>query len=78
MIGPVQLEQVAMLLGFRLEQHRLDGFGPGQECTGVPPPGHVLFASVGEACGRELAYRLEEPEPGPGPAGVRFQQRCSD
>jgi hypothetical protein len=78
MIGPVELEQVVMLLGLRLEQHRLDGFGPGQERAGVPPPGQVLFASVGEACRGVLAYRLKEPEPGPGPAGVGFQQRCGD
>ena len=43
MIGPVELEQVAMLLGLRREQQRLDGLGPGQERTGVPPPGQVLF-----------------------------------
>jgi hypothetical protein len=78
MIGPVELEQVAMLLGLRLEQHRLDGFGPGQERAGVPPPGQVLLARVGQACRGVLAHRLKEPEPGPGPAGVRFQQRRGD
>ena len=75
MIGPVELEQVALLLGLRREQHRLDCLGPGQERTGVPPPGQVLFPGIGQTCRGVLAHRLMEPEPGPDPAGVRLQQR---
>jgi hypothetical protein len=78
MIGPVELEQVALLLGLRREQQRLDCLGPGQERAGVPPPGQVLFPGLGETCRGVLADRLMEPEPGPGPAGVRLQQRRGD
>ena len=75
MIGTVGLEQVAMLLGLRREQHRLDRLGPGQEHPGVPPPGQVLFPGIGETRRGVLADRLMETEPGPGPARVRLQQR---
>jgi len=50
MIGPVELQQVAMLLGLGREQHRLDCLGPGQERTGVPPPGQILLPGIGEMC----------------------------
>ncbi len=75
MIGPVELEQVAMLLGLRCEQHRLDCLGPGQEHAGVPPAGQVLFPGIGQTCPGVLAYRLMEAEPRPDPAGVCLQQR---
>ena len=78
MIGPVELEQVALLLGLRREQHRLDGLGPGQERAGVAPPGQVFFPGIGETGRGILAYRFVEAEPGPGPARVRLQQRRGD
>jgi hypothetical protein len=61
MIGPVELEQVAMLLGLRREQQQLDCLGPGQERTGVPPPGQVLFPGLSKTCRGVLADRLVEP-----------------
>ena len=78
MIGPVELQQVALLLGPRREQQWLDCLGPGQERTGVPPPGQVLFPGIGQTCRGVLADRLVEAEPGRGPARVRLQQRRGD
>src|SRR5258705_11083301 len=65
MIGPVELEQVALLLGPRREQHRLDCLRPGQERPGVPPPGQVLFPGLGGACRGILANRLMGAERAP-------------
>src|SRR5690242_19499347 len=78
MIGPVELQQVAMLLGLRREQQWLDHLGPGQERTGVPPPGQVGFPRIGQTRRGVLTHRLVEAEPGPGPARVRLQQRSRD
>src|SRR5258705_9662491 len=75
MIGPVELEQVALLLGPRREQHRLDCLGPGQERAGVPPPGQVLFPGLGEACRGILANRLMEAERAPA-EGLPPYGRC--
>ena len=78
MIGPIELEQVALLLGLGREQHRLDGLGPGQERAGVARPGQVLFPGIGETGRGILAHRFVEAEPGPDPARVRLQQRRGD
>src|SRR6185437_8789580 len=67
-----------MLLGLRREQQRLDHLGPGQERTGVPPPGQVGFPRMGQTRRGVLTHRLVEAEPGPGPARVRLQQRSRD
>ena len=78
MIGPVELQQVALFLGLWREQPRLDCLGPGQERAGVPPPSQVLLPSIGQTCRGVLAHRLVEPEPGPDPTRIRFQQRSGD
>ena len=78
MIGPVELQQVAVLFGLRREQHRLDRLGPGQERTGVPPPRQVLLPRIGQTRRGVLAHRLIEAEPGPLPARVRLQQRSGN
>src|SRR6516225_9826840 len=47
-IGPVELQQVALLLGPRREQQRLGCLGPGQERAGVPPPGQGFLPGIGQ------------------------------
>jgi hypothetical protein len=74
MIGPVGLQQVALLLGLRREQQRLGRLGPGQERTRMPPPRQVFLPRIGQTRRGVLPHRLIEAEPGPGPAGVRLQQ----
>ena len=78
MIGPVELQQVALFLGLWREQPRLDCLGPGQEHAGMPPPSQVCFPSIGQTCRGVLAHRLVEPEPGPDPTRIRLQQRSGD